>query len=395
MSEPIISVSGLRGIVGESLDPVLAIRFVTAFVSQLEPGPIVVTRDGRATGTMLANAICSGISACGRDVLYGDVAATPTTGVLVRHHKAVGGIQISASHNPPPYNGIKLFGSHGRVISADEGEVVIQRYQSGESAWVPHDKIGEIRNLDDTTSQHLDLVLQTVDVEKIRARNFKAVLDSNHGAGSVLGRQLLDALGVECKIMGEQPDGQFAHPPEPTAENLASVVEQARSFGADVVFCQDPDADRLALIDAEGVYVGEEYTLAVTLQHRLQSTQGPVVVNCATSRMNEDIAEAAGCMFQRSNVGEANVTGKMIELNAVYGGEGNGGPIDPRVGYVRDSFVGMAQTLDAMAGTGDSIADLVGRIPAYSICKKKAQVDPQRMLKLFDEIRDEFPGSSI
>ncbi len=392
-NEPIISVSGLRGIVGESLDPLLAIRFVNAFVSQLEPGPIIVTRDGRATGSMLASAICSGLSAVGREVRYGDVAATPTTGVLVRQHEAAGGIQISASHNPPPYNGIKLFGSHGRVITADEGEAVIARYRADQTDWVAHDQIGSIQDLDETTDVHLDLVLKTVDVPRIQSANFKVVLDSNHGAGSVLGERLLTALGVDFKIMGDQPDGAFAHPPEPTAENLSTVVEQAKKFGADVVFCQDPDADRLALIDADGNYVGEEYTLAITLQHRLKNALGPVVINCATSQMNEDIARAANCHLERSKVGEANVTEKMLQLNAVYGGEGNGGPIDPRVGLVRDSFVGMAQTLDAMAATGKSIAELVNDIPKYSICKMKAEVDPQRLLKLFDEIRDEFHGT--
>ena len=392
MSEPIISVSGLRGIVGESLNPMLAMKYVNAFVSSLMPGPVVVTRDGRATGQMLASAICSSISAIGRDVLYGDVAATPTAGILVRQHQAAGGIQISASHNPPPYNGIKLFGSHGRVISADEGESVIKRYESDESFWVSHESIGEIRDLDDTTEKHLELVLGTVQVDKIRAANFKAVLDSNHGAGSVLGEKLLSALGVDFKLIGDSPNGKFSHPPEPTEENLASVVEKAKAFGADVVFCQDPDADRLALIDARGRYIGEEYTLAITLQHRLKGDQGPVVVNCATSRMNQDIADAAGCQLVRSKVGEANVTGNMLQLDAVYGGEGNGGPIDPRVGFVRDSFVGIAQTLDAMASSGSPLHEIAEAIPKYSIHKTKTQVDPQRMLKLFDEIRDEFPG---
>ena len=191
MNEPIISVSGLRGIIGQSLDPVLAIRYAVAYVSLIEQdGPIIVTRDGRTTGSMLASGICSGIAAAGRDVLYGDVAATPTTGVLVRQHKAAGAIQISASHNPPPYNGMKLFGTDGRVIPGDEGEKVITAFreiQKGNGPdWQPHDKIGTITNLESTTEEHLKLVLATVDVAAIKAKKYKVVLDSNHGAGSCL-----------------------------------------------------------------------------------------------------------------------------------------------------------------------------------------------------------------
>ena len=208
---------------------------------------------------------------CIRDRIYGDVAATPTTGVLVRQHSAAGGIQISASHNPPPYNGIKLFGADGRVIPGEAGEKVIVAYRENKPNWVSHDQLGTYSELEDTVSEHLKLVLATVDVERIKSKNFKVVLDSNHGAGSVHGRQLLEALGCDFQLMGDTPDGQFAHPPEPTESNLASVAQQAVDFAADVVFCQDPDADRLAIIDADGKYIGEEYTLAITMNHALAS----------------------------------------------------------------------------------------------------------------------------
>jgi phosphomannomutase len=184
MNEPIISVSGLRGIIGESLDPLLAIKYVTAYASQITvEGPIVVSRDGRTTGTMLAQAICSGLMAVGRDVLYADVAATPTTGILVRSFNAAAGIQISASHNPAPYNGIKLFDETGRVIPADRGEKVIEAYRddSGKSySPVAHDQIGSLQTVADTTSAHVDTVLKTVNAEAIRAKKFKVVLDSHH-----------------------------------------------------------------------------------------------------------------------------------------------------------------------------------------------------------------------
>ena len=396
MKEPIISVSGLRGIIGESLDPTLAIRYSVAYASLIQqPGPIIVTRDGRATGSMLAMAICSGLNAIGRDVIYGDVAATPTTGVLVRQHSAAGGIQISASHNPPPYNGIKLFGADGRVIPGEAGEKVIVAYRENKPNWVSHDQLGTYSELEDTVSEHLKLVLATVDVERIKSKNFKVVLDSNHGAGSVHGRQLLEALGCDFQLMGDTPDGQFAHPPEPTESNLASVAQQAVDFAADVVFCQDPDADRLAIIDADGKYIGEEYTLAITMNHALASQQGNVVTNCSSSRMSADIAESHGSKLHLSAVGEANVTDQMIALSAVYGGEGNGGPIDPRVGYVRDSFAAMAQVLDAMAASDSSITDLVRAVPSYDIYKTKIEIDREQIPALYEKLKTEFSDATV
>lgn len=394
MNEPIISVSGLRGIIGESLDPVLAIKYVTAYAGLLsEEGPIVVTRDGRTTGTMLAQAICSGLASMGRDVLYGDVAATPTTGILVREHQAAAGIQISASHNPAPYNGIKLFESSGRVVPADVGERVIEAYRNYQSQAVPHDRVGTIKDLSDTTSAHLEAVLKTVDSEVIRGKQYKVVIDSHHGAGSLLGKQLLAELGCDVQALGDTPDGKFTRSPEPTEENLQATIQQAGTFGADAVFCQDPDADRLAVIDENGNYIGEEYTLAIALDHALRTKRGPVVINCSSSRMSNDLCAKHGCELHMSAVGEANVTNKMKSLEAVYGGEGNGGPIDPRVGYVRDSFVAMAQVLDAMATQNKSISELVAAIPRYEIHKTKIEIDREKIQLLFDELVKRFPDA--
>ncbi len=396
MSEPIISVSGLRGIIGESLDPILAIKYSSAFVGLLDqPGPIVVTRDGRSTGTMLAQAICSGLAAMGRNVLYGDVAATPTTGILVRQYQAAGGIQISASHNPAPYNGIKLFGSSGRVIPADEGQRVIDAYRNFSFPAVSHDRVGSIGTIQDTTSSHLDAVLTTVDADAIRSKNFKVVLDSHHGAGSVLGKRLLEELNCDLKCLGDVPDGLFERSPEPTEENLKDTTAKSVELQADVVFCQDPDADRLAVIDQNGIYIGEEYTLAITLNHALKSRKGPVVTNCSSSRMSDDICRAHDCKLYLSAVGEANVTNQMIELEAVYGGEGNGGPIDPRVGYVRDSFVAMAQILDAMAAGNQTVSELVAEIPKYEICKSKIQINREHIEDLFDRLKIEFADATV
>lgn len=395
MPDPIISVSGLRGIFGESLHPLNAIEYTTAFARTLaQDGPIVLTRDGRVTGRCLADAISSGLTALGRDVLDGDVAATPTTGVLVQQHQAAGGIQISASHNPAPYNGIKLFGSDGRVISATAGQQVMEAYARGGFAGVSHDRVGTRKRLHETTGEHLRRVLATVDQEAIRKHHFKVVLDSHHGAGSVLGRPLLEALGCRVECLGEVPDGRFTRSPEPTEQNLAETTQAAGQFGADAVFCQDPDADRLAIIDETGTYIGEEFTLALTLQHALQRRSGPVVVNCSSSRMSADICAAHGCDYHLSAVGEANVTDKMLAVGAVYGGEGNGGPIDPRVGLVRDSFVAMAQVLDAMAATGKTISQLARELPQYAIYKTTIEITADRVPKLQEALQQRYPDAS-
>jgi phosphomannomutase len=271
---------------------------------------------------------------------------------------------------------------------------VIEAYQNYSFPAVTHDKIGKITNLEDTTSAHLAAVLKTVDAERIRSKKYKVVLDSHHGAGSVLGRRLLEELGCEFECLGGTPDGLFTRSPEPTEVNLQETTQMAAGFGADAVFCQDPDADRLALIDEAGNYVGEEYTLAITLSHALKTRRGPVVINCSSSRMSADICKANDCELHMSAVGEANVTNKMKELNAVYGGEGNGGPIDPQVGYVRDSFVAMAQVLDAMAAEGKSISQLATGIPSYEICKTKIDIDRAKIPDLFEALKQQFPDAS-
>jgi phosphomannomutase len=391
---PIISVSGLRGIVGESLTPEVAIRYSAAFVADLPAGPIVLARDGRATGPMVVDAVRSSLLAAGRDVLDADVAATPTVGVLVREHHAAGGLQVSASHNPAPYNGIKLFSGEGRVISAVAGKRVIERYREGECAWAAHDGVGSTTKLSDTTSRHRDLVLATVNVERIRRRRFNVLVDSNRGSGSVLGRVLLEALGCEVQWLGATPDGMFEHPPEPTAENLVDIAKQVAASKVHVGFCQDPDADRLAIIDENGRYVGEEYTLALCVAHVLATADGregrprlgPVVTNCSTSRMAQDLAEKHGVAFFRSPVGEANVTEVMRRERALIGGEGSGGAIDPRVGYVRDSFVGMALVLEMMAQREMPVSKLVDELPRYAIEKEKVTLAPQQIAKAFDAL---------
>ena len=393
MSEPIITVSGLRGVVGESLTPAVAARYTASFAALAPPGPIIITRDGRESGPQLAAAIQNGLHAQGRDTIDAGVAATPTTGVLVRQFSAAGGIQISASHNPREYNGIKLFSAEGRVLPAAAGQAVLDHYRAAtesEPDNSPRHRSGKSIPCSDTTLRHASLVLAAVDASRIRKRRFRVLLDSNHGAGSVLGRRLLEELGCDVTVLGGQPDGQFEHLPEPTAENLAGVLSTVRDCRAEIGFCQDPDADRLAVVDESGRYLGEEYTLAMCVDHVLRSRPGPVVTNCSTSRMSEYLAARYGVPFFRSAVGEANVVEVMQAHAAVLGGEGNGGVIDPRVVLVRDSFLGMALLLDAMAARQLPVSQLADELPRYEIVKTKISLAPAKIAAALAALEKHF-----
>jgi len=396
--EPIISVSGLRGIVGDTLTPVVASRYAAAFAEQLPAGPVLVTRDGRANGGALVAPIVAGLSQSGRHtVIDGGIAATPTTGVLVRDRKCVGGVQLSASHNPAEWNGMKLFSSEGRVVPGEFGQRVLENYRttaSQQRAMSSEHPAASIKPLADTVVAHLSLVEKTVDVARICEAGFRVLLDSNHGAGSVVGGPLLKRMGCRVKVLGEKPNGLFAHLPEPTAENLAGVCEQVTRAGAAIGFCQDPDADRLAIIDENGRYLGEEYTLAICVDHVLRHTPGPVVTNCSTSRMTEDLAAKYGMPFFRSAVGEANVVDEMLARGAVLGGEGNGGVIDPRVVLVRDSFVGMALVLAAMAERALPVSALADELPRYAIHKTKIELRADKVPAALDALEKRFTDAT-
>jgi len=389
VSEPIISVSGLRGVIGQQLTPLVATRYVAAFASTLAydrttRAKVVIARDGRSSGSMLSQAVSACLAASGLDTIDLDVAAISTVGVQVRQQQAVAGIQISASHNPLEYNGLKLFGPDGRVLPQAAGQQVLAAYRDGQTGWCSVRALGATHKLTDPHAAHCDKILQTVDVASIRARQFRVLLDSNHGAGSLLGRQLLAALGCQFTILGDTPDGQFEHPPEPVSDNLSTVGQAVRAGNFDVGFCQDPDADRLAVIDHLGNYIGEEWTLALCLLQALPHHPGTVVTNCATSGLSKVIATQHGCRLLQSAVGEANVADMMLAERAVFGGEGNGGPIDPQVGYVRDSFVGIARILNLLTSTRQTIRELVADLPQLSIVKDKINLDTQHLPQLFD-----------
>jgi phosphomannomutase len=394
----IVSVSGLRGVVGTTLTADVAARYGAAFLETLPPGPVVIGRDGRQSGPMLAQALVERIVAAGRDAIDCGVAATPTVGIAVRECGAVGGIQISASHNPARYNGLKLFSNAGRVLTAAAGREVLARYEAGPRA-AASAAPGVVREFD-AGPVHVALVAGIVDVAAIRRLRPRVWIDCGHGAGSRVARPLLEHLGCESVIEGGTPDGLFDHEPEPTADNLAGLLPRIAASGADVGFFQDPDADRLAIATAAGRYIGEESTLALAVEAVLAKRRGPIVINCSTSGMAMALAARHGVPCHVSAVGEANVVDAMLAHDAILGGEGNGGVIDPRVVLVRDSFVALALVLERMcAGAAiEPVESLTRSLPRLVMRKTKVDLAPgirgPALTAALDRVAAAFPGAT-
>jgi phosphomannomutase len=397
----IASISGLRGVVGDGIDPATAAEFTAAYASGCEPGTIAVGHDGRLSAGVFAAAVESAVRATGHDALILGAAATPTIGWLVRESGLAGGIQISASHNPPRYNGLKFFQRGGMVLGAAQGTALLERWKRGDFGWAAWDGLGDVSRLDDPDSGHLASLLKVVDRDAIRRAGFQVVVDACHGAGGRLAARLLDELGVGASVIGGVPDGRYDHPPEPTEANLREFAASVPASGAAAGFAQDPDADRLAIVDEKGRYIGEELTLALAAYHRLTQARGTIVINLSTSMTTEAIAREHGCAVERMPVGEINVVERMIARDALLGGEGNGGVIEPRVGYVRDSFVAMAMVLDLMAATGEPLSRLVDRLPRYTMVKEQYPLsehgsrDASNVSALWDRIASAHPDARV
>jgi phosphomannomutase len=391
----IVSVSGIRGIIGEGLTPEATLAFAAALGTYTQGGRIVVSRDGRPSGIVLRHAVLAGLLAAGCDIVELGVAPTPTCGLAVRRLQAAGGIQITASHNPAEWNGLKLFAPGGMVLSAAAGARIKELFEARTFRRVSWNEIGAVTESRQAERWHGDQVLELIDVPGIRARRLRAFLDANGGAGGPLGCRLLEALECQPVCHACDADGLFVHEPEPVRANLGDICPRVSQHGADIGFVLDPDADRLALIDETGRYIGEELTLALAVLFRLRQERGPVVLNMSTSRVSEDIAKQYGCPCYRAPVGEANVVEKMHEVGAVIGGEGNGGVIDPRVGWVRDPFIGMGLVLNLLVDTGKTLSQLVAELPAYCIIKDKYMVDQDRLPKLFASLLQRWPEAEV
>lgn len=382
------SISGIRGTiggkVGEGLNPLDTVKFVSAYASfikkntSVKSDKIVVGRDARISGAMMEHLVTATLMGIGFDVVNIGLATTPTTELAVAMENADGGIILTASHNPKQWNALKLLNEKGEFLNAEEGAEVLRIAEAEDFLYADIDNIGS-ETKKDFTDQHIQAVLnlKLVDVAAIKSANFKVAIDCVNSVGGIVLPKLLRALGVNDIIeLYCNPDGHFPHNPEPLPENLTEISGLMKREKADVGFVVDPDVDRLAVICEDGEMFGEEYTLVAVADYILRHTPGTTVSNLSSSRALRDVTRNHGCEYYAAAVGEVNVTAKMKEKNAVIGGEGNGGIIYPDSHYGRDALVGIALFLTHLAKEKKSVSELRATYPQYYIAKQKIELTP-------------------
>lgn len=382
------SISGIRGTIGgpigEGLNPLDTVKFVSAYATfiknntKIQTNKIVVGRDARISGSMMELVVVGTLMGIGFDVVNIGLATTPTTELATAMEGACGGIILTASHNPRQWNALKLLNEKGEFLNAVEGEAVLQIAEAGNYTYADVDHLGKVTHKD-YTDAHIKAVLdlKLVDVEAIKAADFKVAIDCVNSVGGIVIPKLLKALGVNHIIeLNCEPTGDFAHNPEPLAENLTEISDLMKSGKADVGIVVDPDVDRLALVDEKGNMFGEEYTLVAVADYVLKHTPGNTVSNLSSSRALRDVTRKYGMEYNAAAVGEVNVTTKMKATDAVIGGEGNGGVIYPASHYGRDSLVGVALFLSHLAHEKKTVSELRATYPEYHMSKQKIELTP-------------------
>jgi phosphomannomutase len=390
-----VSASGVRGIVGEALTPDVILRVTAAHASFLKPGPIVVGRDTRPSGAWISRFVHAVLVASGRDVVNVGIAPTPTVLFAIRHHDAAGGIAVTASHNPAPWNALKLFGPGGTFLTPAQSEEVARRAREGVRSWARHDGLGSFRTDDEAIRRHRDaiLALPGLTPDRIRARRFRVAVDAVNGAGSIAGPAILESLGCEVHAIHCTPDGKFPRVAEPLPENLGDLGQAVRQSGAAVGFAYDPDADRLAIVDERGQPIGEERTVQIAVDWGLARTPGTVVVNASTSMGVEAIAKRYHSTVLRSRVGEAHVAQLLLEREGVIGGEGNGGVIYPALHATRDGILAAAITLDWLAQDSKTLSERVAELPPLVMVKRTLPLRLTDATALIDMLQRTFPDA--
>ncbi len=382
-----ISVSGIRGIFGTDLTPENLTRFTAAFGSWADGGKIVVGRDTRATGQICEDIVVATLQSVGCDVVKVGVVPTPTVAMSVLKHQAGGGIIISASHNPADWNALKLLNSKSEFLDADQGKEVIKISKEQSYSYKKFDKTGSVTTDPDAVDHHVQKILDLdyIDADLIASKNFSVALDPVNGTGIIGIPPILKALGVNnIHAINDEPNGLFAHNPEPLPEHLEEICSVVKEKSCDLGIVTDPDTDRLALVTNKGNLFGEEYTQAAAFDFMLDKKAGPCATNLSSSRVAEDVAKKHGQKCYRSAVGEINVVKKMQEVNAVIGGEGNGGVINPDLHYGRDALVGVAMILQLLAERNVTSDEYRNSLPDYSMRKSKmqlAQIDGDAILR--------------
>ncbi|HIZ85104.1 MAG TPA: phosphoglucosamine mutase [Candidatus Coprenecus stercoravium] len=401
------SISGIRGTIGgvcgEALTPLDIVKFVSAYASMLGRGAqgkrqkVVVGRDARISGPMVEEIVCGTLRACGIDVVNAGLASTPTVEMAVVFENADGGIILTASHNPKQWNALKLLNSRGEFLNAEEGAELVSIAGKEEFTYCDVDSLGGYEEKD-FTARHIQAVLSypLVNVEAVRARHFKVVVDAVNSVGGIIVPELLKALGAECVEINCGPTGQFAHNPEPLPSHLMELCGAVAECRADLGIAVDPDVDRLALVCEDGTFFGEEYTLVSVADYVLSHKPGPTVSNLSSSRALRDVTEAHGCTYTASAVGEVNVTAEMKRTGAVIGGEGNGGVIVPDLHYGRDAIIGIALFLSRLAENGEKVSDLRASLPRYSISKNRIELSDSALIdKVLREIKEIYASERI
>jgi phosphomannomutase len=396
-----VSVSGVRGRVGEALTPEVIAKFAAGFgawaiARHHANDVIVVGRDSRVSGPMFHRAVIAALQSVGAHVVDVGVVPTPTVQLAVEHHHAAGGLAITASHNPIEWNALKFIGPSGLFLDRDEG-AEMRAAVEGDIPRASWDRIGVVEQDDAAIDRHIDMVLRLpfLDVAGIRARRFRVALDCVRGAGGLFMPRLLDALGCSVDAINLEADGRFPRPPEPVAENLGALEALVRSSGAVVGFAVDPDVDRLALVSDEGKAIGEDYTLALAARVVLAHRPGPVVTNLSTSRIVDDVAEQAGREVVRAPVGEVNVATRMRSERASIGGEGNGGVILSEMHLGRDAPVGAALILQLLHESNRSLSAIVAEYPRYAIVKEKLDRPDAPLDTVYDALRGVFADAAV
>ena len=395
------TVSGYRGIWGESLNKEIAINYARAFARFLNedqkkkdgtPPTVLIGRDGRESGPQIREAIIPELLRHGINVIDGDILPTPTVLFASRKHGYDGAIIITASHNPIQYNGLKFVNNQALFLSK-ENSAKIEKYAHEEyesNAQNPGILANEFPNF---VKEHVDEILKHVDVELIRSKKFKVVVDMINASACVVDPYLFEKLDVELYAFNNTPHGKFEHEPEPNAHNLKYTAEAVQNHHADIGFAHDPDADRLVTINEQGSVISEEYTIAMCVENVLSKEPGrTVVINLSTSQLSEDIAEKHGSKCVRTAVGEPNVVKGIIEHEAIIGGEGNGGVIYPAVNLVRDSFMGIALILELVAKRNQKPSTIVEEMPRYHMLKDKWPMSAG-LEETYDKLKNHFPDA--
>ena len=400
------SISGIRGTIGgkpgENLSPLDVVKFTAAFGTMLLASgnkKVVIGRDGRISGPLVSNLVSNTLIALGIDVVDLGLSTTPTVEVAVVMEGAAGGIIITASHNPKEWNALKLLNSAGEFISGAEGVSLLEMAEKGDFSFATVDKLGTYTQNDTYLEKHIEAILaiDIVNVEAVKSKGFKVIVDAVNSTGATFVPALLRAMGVtDIVVLNAEVDGKFAHNPEPLPQNLTELANEVNKQKADIGIAVDPDVDRLVLVCEDGTMFGEEYTLVAVADYILSKRPGNTVSNLSSTRALKDITLKYGGECYTSAVGEVNVVKKMKEVNAVIGGEGNGGVIFPELHYGRDALVGIALILSHLATSGKTVKQLRGTYPDYFITKNKLELDESLDLNIvFEKIKDKYRSRPI